>query len=407
MDIAVISFGSLANQLYSPVYHKKLQVAEEGFKKDKSLKLPVRLGRVSSEGTSRRRITTVLSEQASTEPVFVAKSAFRNLNDAIKNLREREGISSGNYRYIGFVNLHSGTERTRIPEVARRVKKWAEENSFDAVIWTDLPTKGIDFASGSTGREIIPKLKQDPTLLKNTQDYIRTLPEATNPLQRYILQMSDYDISLVADFPERDALPQSKIPKSKWSDWFSSGPSIQGWGPPARKYSEPKIPEGVDTITWKRDRLVKVVDKFVNQVPHIPYQKHLSNGAKRRGHFPALGYGLDCSNFASWIYNYGLGIHRSSDVDDLANSRYHPEEVINKEDILSMREELQPGDLILRKGNPKHVIIYLGNGKVADSTSYRGQGVGITDLGTDFSKNDWRNPFKYPDKFILVRRPIR
>ena len=120
-----------------------------------------------------------------------------------------------------------------------------------------------------------------------------------------------------------------------------------------------------------------------------------------------MGYGLDCSNFASWTYNYGLGIHLSSSVDRLADPNCREEEVISRDDLLSGKKSLQAGDLILLNGMPKHVVIYLGSGKIVDSTSWKEQGVGVTDLGSRHQSRDWRNPFRHPGKLILVRRPIR
>ena len=76
------------------------------------------------------------------------------MNDAIRNLREREGISAENYETIGYVNLLNGKVRSSLPEVAERVKNWARQMGLQAVIWTDLPVKGVSFGEGSTGREI-------------------------------------------------------------------------------------------------------------------------------------------------------------------------------------------------------------------------------------------------------------
>jgi len=60
-----------------------------------------------------------------------------NLDDAIKNLKEREGTTE---HRIGFVEV--GTCRFRcnvIPEIKDEIKKWGKMKGADAVIWTDLP----------------------------------------------------------------------------------------------------------------------------------------------------------------------------------------------------------------------------------------------------------------------------
>lgn len=100
MSIAILGFDSLVNQPYSSVYNKELSAqkpvdiepisgdfkinADSPFVPAKNLILPIRLGRISSSGT-------VLCPGASDEKVFYAQSKFENLDEAIKNLREREG----------------------------------------------------------------------------------------------------------------------------------------------------------------------------------------------------------------------------------------------------------------------------------------------------------------------------
>lgn len=153
------------------------------------LQLPICLGRISSEGTPRRRITMVLCEQVESKQVYFAESYFRNLEDAIKNLREREGISEHYSSLIGYVDLIDKTNRSRFSLVAERVALWAANNAYDAVIWTDLSAHGITFYPDSTEEEILPYLEQDPVLLANTKKYIQDLPNPPSELYRRILAM--------------------------------------------------------------------------------------------------------------------------------------------------------------------------------------------------------------------------
>lgn len=202
MKIAVLGFGSLINNLHSANYGGMLEVKkppgnhpianglnirpDSPFVPVDGLKLPVRLGRISGAGTPQRRITMVLCQGASDETVYFADSKFDNLNQAIQNLKEREGLASP--QAIGYVNVSNGSSRSRMQGVAERVSAWAKANGYDAVIWTDLEPKGIQFEPGSTGREIIPLLEQDPLLRQNTQKYIRDLP-IINALQNKILNL--------------------------------------------------------------------------------------------------------------------------------------------------------------------------------------------------------------------------
>lgn len=385
MLIIVLAFGSLVNHPHSDIYNKTLEVTkpeynitipdelnirqDSPFLPAEDLKLPVRLGRVSGMGTPNRRISLILHPDASDELVFFAKSRFSNLNEALSNLREREGIASQNYKSIGYVNLRTGAHRSRLEGVAQRVSEWATRHGFDAVIWTDLPPKGVDFGPNSTGREILALLERDPVLLENTKQYIRDLPAPPNSLQKYILgldgeaqeaSIEDYPSSLTADFQERDAMPQTYVRKE---DWFKS--MYGRWGPDPITFPPARVPNGVDPVQWKSDRIVEVAKHFQG----LPYKR--SDG--QRGHFPDRRCGLDCSNFVAWVYNYGLGIRFTSDVDDLWNSRTSGRK-------LSSGEPLKKGDLVFFDGDPKHVVIYIDENHIIDSTSGRQEGVQVSDV---------------------------
>lgn len=192
-----------------------------------------------------------------------------------------------------------------------------------------------------------------------------------------------YEDSLTADFAERDRLPQTNTPQS---DWFK--PSWGQWGPLAAKYPKPIIPLDIDPIKWKRARIVSVAKKYIG----LEYESK----DKQRGHFPARGCGLDCSNFAAWVYNYGLGIQFSSDVDEIANPK--SSKTKNAGRALKENEPLQAGDLILIKGREiNHVVIYVNEYHVIDSTS--GMKVDFRDIR--LPENRW-----YTKNHICIRRPI-
>lgn len=98
--------------------------------------LPIEFSRISGDG----RLTLVIDPQNGV-PVttLYARSEFENLNDAIANLRVREGTSS---EKIGFVNLVANTERDysrqQHPDACDAIKLWAQEHDWQAVIWTAL-----------------------------------------------------------------------------------------------------------------------------------------------------------------------------------------------------------------------------------------------------------------------------
>ena len=162
----------------------------------------------------------LLHETAEDARVFYAVSKFTNLQHAIENLQKREGCLSD--RPIGYVDLKTNQSKSRIQEVVERVKEWAQEKGFDAVIWTDLPSKGVVFGTNSTGEEILPLLTRDPTLLKNTQAYIRNLAQAPTPLMKKILERSEPVAESRAPNPPTPAIP----PKVALSGHVISGLAV-------------------------------------------------------------------------------------------------------------------------------------------------------------------------------------
>jgi hypothetical protein len=213
-NIAIIGFGSIVNNLHSDVYNHTLQI--EGsfdFPSKTELSLPIRMSRQSSAGTEDRRITVVVDPHASPERVGVARSAKHNLSAAIEDLRRREGTIITNICYLAKANfrgLPSTTPHTISVEgvqyagnfsgndsnyhlttdQTKKIAVWLKSSGYDAVIWTGLSPNIMttEGTSGERGREILPLLRNDPTLLINTQRYISQLPDIfKTTLQKKIL----------------------------------------------------------------------------------------------------------------------------------------------------------------------------------------------------------------------------
>lgn len=187
---------------------------------------------------------------------------------------------------------------------------------------------------------------------------------------------SAYDVT--SDFPYRDSLPQTHIPKS---EWFK--PVWGTWGPPAKLLPKPTIPAKVDRVKWKQARIVAAAKHYIG----LPYKR--ADGM--RGHFPDRGCGLDCSNFVAWVYNFGLGMKISSDVDVLSRGC--------KKDL-----PLQKGDLIFFNTTPRHVMIYINENYVIDSTSTRESGVQVRDLRKIW--NQWCVPDRNNSYYLGGKRFI-
>lgn len=158
--------------------------------------------------------------------------------------------------------------------------------------------------------------------------------------------------SLTDDFANRDTLPESNTPPAKWY----GNPRIGTWGPHPAQYPPVQAPAGCDPVEWQRARIIAVAKKYVG----LPYKHH---------HIPAWspeeGPGLDCSNFTSWVYNYGLGIKFNSNIHKQSDGPNAPGRVLGKD------EKFVPGDLLyILKGDRSqvsHVIIFIDDGHVIDS----------------------------------------
>lgn len=167
------------------------------------------------------------------------------------------------------------------------------------------------------------------------QQMLPTVPQATD------LPAAKKAPAVDFDFGYRDSLPQTDTPKEKWNTT---------WGPKAKVYPPLKIPDGVaDPLDFQRKRSIAVAKKYLG----LPYQHK---------HIPAAG-GLDCSNFTSWVYNYGFGIKFTSNVREQARTAGRQ---------LKPTEPFLPGDLLFQT-DPSgkeiaHVVIFFEEGKIIDST---------------------------------------
>lgn len=67
-------------------------------------------------------------------------------------------------------------------------------------------------------------------------------------------------------------------------------------------------------------------------------------------------------------------------------------------------DALKPGDLLLFDGNPKHVVIYIDENHIIDSTSGQRGGVDVRDIRK--AGNKWCRPTVDNPRFLFARRPI-
>jgi hypothetical protein len=158
--------------------------------------------------------------------------------------------------------------------------------------------------------------------------------------------------SVTTDFAQRDMLPESNTPER---DWYGNR-RLGSWGPHPRQYPPAKAPAGCDPVEWERARIIAVAKKYIG----LPYQHHHIPAWS-----PAEGPGLDCSNFTSWVYNYGLGIQFDSKIQIQESSSSAPGRLLGKD------EKFAPGDLlyILKadRSRVSHVAIFVDDSHVIDA----------------------------------------
>lgn len=160
--------------------------------------------------------------------------------------------------------------------------------------------------------------------------------------------------------------------------WYSKKTrhKFGAWGPEQRRYI--KLP-GLDEkpLKWKRERVLAVGSRFIGyeyQHHHVPDwdpPKHWPWKKCCAGH---NGRGVDCSNFTTFVYNQGFGIHmssgieRQSEVKSALEGRHEWVRVERIEVPASFEERrkiLQTGDLLYIRGRGDgpvtHVITWVGS----------------------------------------------
>ena len=182
MKIAVLAWGSLVLDPRDP------QVTA-GFAPNGPL-LPIEFCRVSDDG----RLTLALDENfGAVCTTYSAPSAIQSLDEAIENLRLREGAPQG--QEIGFVEPASGQQSDiamqRHANAVAAIAVWATSNGYDAAIWTalasnfDEPDKGGEPFSVTAAIGYLEALESgDAATFARALSYIRNMPvEVETPVR--------------------------------------------------------------------------------------------------------------------------------------------------------------------------------------------------------------------------------
>jgi hypothetical protein len=182
MRCAVLTWGSLMWD------SRELQVAAD-FAPNGPL-LPIEFCRISRDG----RLTLVVDETyGAVCTTYSAPSAIESLDEAIENLRLREGAA--NAEVVGFVELASGKQSDFAtqshPNSVAAIGAWATSNGYDAAIWTALasnfeePDRGGEPFSVTAAIRYLEALEsRDRAAFTRALDYIRKAPpEVETPVR--------------------------------------------------------------------------------------------------------------------------------------------------------------------------------------------------------------------------------
>ncbi len=178
----------------------------------------------------------------------------------------------------------------------------------------------------------------------------------------------------------------SLTPYSDWTNFAKIQELDSTWGPYFKPFNGPETVL-TSTTQWLQARLVASASLLRNTVPYghhhmqvwdVPNTPEWTNA----GYEP--GYGIDCSDFTHWTYNYGLGIQLKTGVGEQAVmtsaeiklsdgttamvESQHIFDVQNGFDknYATLVAGLQPGDLLYIRSDPaltnpiSHVIMWLG-----------------------------------------------
>ena len=185
MRIAILGWGSLINE------PRGLAITGE-WQKDGPM-LWIEFSRISMRGARAGCLTLVIDERSDEEiRTLYVISARTELTQAVDDLQAREGTSSDD---IGFCEVADGrfapNALNRHPKSCERIRTWALEKGFEAVIWTALPRRfkdaiGIPF-SPAAALNYVDGLPV-PTK-ENALRYIHSAPEQTmTPFRRMLLE---------------------------------------------------------------------------------------------------------------------------------------------------------------------------------------------------------------------------
>lgn len=174
-------------------------------------------------------------------------------------------------------------------------------------------------------------------------------------------------------------------PPHTYANWYnlSSYPSGDAsWGPHVVQFPAVTIPAAAasDSIAWQQERILRVAEKYIGtnyQHHHDPdwYPASDPNWPWQQVSLGHNSKGIDCSDFTSLIYNYGLGIKLTTAIEEQAATKTITGPggagtitalTITSQSYNDLINKLAPGDLLYIRESPNtkaavsHVIMWIG-----------------------------------------------
>lgn len=170
-----------------------------------------------------------------------------------------------------------------------------------------------------------------------------------------------------------DPRRESETPHHEWYSHHVRK-HLGAWGPNQRRY-EPLPGLAERPVAWKRERAIATGARFLGygyQHHHIPDWDPPRGWPWKHCCMGHNGRGVDCSNFTTFVYNQGFGIHMSSGIGQQSRTEtalegHHGVRVSQIElpaDHDERADALRTGDLLYirgREGGPiTHVVMWVG-----------------------------------------------
>ena len=198
------------------------------------------------------------------------------------------------------------------------------------------------------------------------------------PVSIYWLKYEHSQQELIGDLLNTERGDPQREAEIAHQHWYSHETRRRwgAWGPGPRTYA-PLEGLASRSLQWKRERVIATAARFIGygyQHHHIPDWNPPANWPWKETCVGHNGKGFDCSNFTSFVYNQGFGIHMSSGIGrqsrveaafERGGQAVHLHTIEFSDDYRERQKTLHTGDLLYIRGREEgpitHVVIWIGS----------------------------------------------